>query len=193
MPELEENPPVPAASKSDLVGLFRSEEGALLRFAYGLTGRRAVAEEIVQEGFLRLHRHWDKVEQPRPWIYRCVRNLAINERRSWVREGDVKVATEPMSPDEDAPERLQRMETLGLLRMCLAELTMDEQRLLRMKFHEELSYKEMAERLGISVGNVGYRLHHLLKSLAVSLRGLDIMESTGVETSPLNPREERRK
>ena len=45
--------------------------------------------------------------------------------------------------------------------------------LINMKFVEELSYKEMAAKTGLSVGNVGYKLHHAIKFLA------DEMESEG--------------
>ena len=38
-----------------------------------------------------------------------------------------------------------------------------------MKFNDELSYKQMAAETGLSVGNVGYILHHALKRLATEL------------------------
>ena len=58
----------------------RSEPG-LLRFAIGLVGRRTVAEELVQETFLRFHQVADEVENPRGWLYRSLRNLALNHLR----------------------------------------------------------------------------------------------------------------
>lgn len=45
--------------------LFDGEESSLLRFAFSLAGRRAVAEEIVQEFFLQLHTKWSEVNEPR--------------------------------------------------------------------------------------------------------------------------------
>jgi RNA polymerase sigma-70 factor (ECF subfamily) len=41
--------------------------------------------------------------------------------------------------------------------------------LIRLKFNEELSYKEISARTGLSVGNVGYLLHHALKAIAEEL------------------------
>ncbi|MEO8270315.1 MAG: sigma factor, partial [Aureliella sp.] len=58
--------------------LFESEETPLLRYAFSLVGRRAVAEEIVQEVFLLLHEHWDDVDCPQAWLMRSVRNKAYN-------------------------------------------------------------------------------------------------------------------
>ncbi len=43
-----------------------------------------------------------------------------------------------------------------------------------MKYFEELKYAEISERTGLSIGNVGYRLHHILKRLADKLRKLGI-------------------
>ena len=66
--------------------LFDSEESNLLRFAFSLTGRRAVAEEIVQEVFLQLHTKWSEVKEPRAWLFRSVRNRAFHYLRKSRRE-----------------------------------------------------------------------------------------------------------
>ena len=42
--------------------------------------------------------------------------------------------------------------------------------MVRMKYFQNLKYQEIADQLEMSVGNVGYRLHHLLKELADRLR-----------------------
>jgi RNA polymerase sigma-70 factor (ECF subfamily) len=41
--------------------------------------------------------------------------------------------------------------------------------LIRLKFHEDLSYQEMSARTGLSAGLVGYTLHHALKAMADEL------------------------
>ena len=47
----------------------------------------------------------------------------------------------------------------------LAELTEQQQEVVRLKFLHELSYKEISEVTGLSLGNVGYILHHALVRL----------------------------
>jgi RNA polymerase sigma-70 factor (ECF subfamily) len=42
--------------------------------------------------------------------------------------------------------------------------------MVRMKYFQGLKYQEIADKLEMSVGNVGYRLHHLLKDLGERLR-----------------------
>lgn len=158
--------------KQSLEALFEDEEGYLVRFAYGFVKRREVAEDLVQEAFFRLHRHWDGVEKPRAWIYRSVRNLCL----SWIR--DHRRETEMEDPDiytaDDATaapdETLGRLEATGMVRLFLAELAEEERELVRLKYHEELRYAEIADQTGLSVSNVGYKLHHILRDLATSLR-----------------------
>ncbi len=82
--------------EATLVAVFESEEGALLAFAVGLVRRRSVAEELVQDAFLRLHEVWGQVENPRGWLYRSVRNLALNHLRDHRRETALEEAPEPV-------------------------------------------------------------------------------------------------
>lgn len=170
------------AERPTLEELFETEESPLLRFAYGIVGRREIAEDLVQEAFFRLHRHWEGVESPRAWIYRAVRNLCLSWIRDHRRETSLDDREGAMPPDTDAPrpdEELGRMEAAGMVRLFLAELEPVDRELVRLKYHEGLKYAEIATRTGLSVGNVGYRLHHLLRGLAVSLNRLGITGSGG--------------
>jgi len=128
-----------------------------------------VAEDLVQETFLRLHQIWDQVENPRGWLYRSLRNLAINHLRDHSRETELDESTRPA--DGDLPsELLGQLEAIGIVKMLVAEMTDEDRKLIRLKYSEDLKYHDISQRTGISVGNVGYRLHHLLKGLADSLR-----------------------
>ncbi len=167
-----------------LATVFEAEESPLLRYAFGLVGRREVAEDLVQDAFLRLHQHWAEVRQPRAWLFRCVRNRAYNHLRDNRRE----TLTDPVSQEELGEKRgagershvaqgqeasdevLSRMEAAGALRMLMRDLDERDQLLLRLKYFEGLKYEEISQRSGMSVGNVGYRLHHILRELADSLR-----------------------
>jgi RNA polymerase sigma factor (sigma-70 family) len=50
-----------------------------------------------------------------------------------------------------------RMEAAGTLRMLVAELPEKDRELVVLKYEQDLKYKEISERTGLSVGNVGYR------------------------------------
>jgi RNA polymerase sigma-70 factor (ECF subfamily) len=159
-----------------IVALFQSEESALLHFALGIVGQRAVAEELVQEGFLRLQKVWGQVDNPRGWIYRSIRNLALNHLRDRPRE--TPLDEERASAEESLPrDLLGRSEAVGTVRMLLAEMPEEDRNLITLKYHENLKYQEISRRTGLSVGNVGFRLHHLLKGL------LDGLQRAGIEGS----------
>lgn len=157
-----------------LLSVFDSEESGLLKFAFSIVGRRSVAEDIVQESFLQLHANWDQVESPRAWLYRTARNRAFNVLRDTKRE---VLHREGDSPDcasnEPCAEHLElQVEAVAALRNSLQELDEADRQLVQLKYFENLKYREISERSGLKVGNVGYRLHHILKELAGKLRRL---------------------
>ena len=159
--------------------LFDAEETPLLRYAFSLIGRRAVAEEIVQEVFLQLHIHWDDIESPKAWLYRSVRNRVYNHIRDNRREvlgGDDGQTQTPDLQEEPPEAMLLRMEATGALRQLLGELSETDRQLVTLKYFDGLKYRDISNRTGLSVGNVGYRLHHILKELAARLRPLGIDE-----------------
>lgn len=173
--------------------LFAALESPLLRYALGLTDQRDLAEEWVQDAFMRLHAHFDQVRQPRAWLYRTVHNLALNHQRRARR-------LVPLQPPGAAPsaltgeraglrpenphnsnladvadphplpdEQIARAEALGLVRLALDALDPRSRQLVRLKFEQGLSYKEMSACTGLTVGHVGYLLHHALKTIAAEL------------------------
>ncbi|HVU18879.1 MAG TPA: RNA polymerase sigma factor [Candidatus Didemnitutus sp.] len=170
-------PPMSQKPES-LAALFEAEESALLYFALGMVRRRSVAEELVQEAFLRLHQSWTEVENPRGWLYRSIRNLALNHLRDHPAESELPEAT-PSETDSLPADLLARNEAIGMVRLVLADLPAEDRELVRLKYHDGLKYDEISRRTGLSVGNVGYRLHHLMKALAESLRNAGIEGSEG--------------
>jgi RNA polymerase sigma factor (sigma-70 family) len=172
-------PRKPMENPMTLRMVFEAEESPLLRYAFGLTGQRETAEDLVQEAFLKLHAHWDEVENPKAWLYRAVRNLALNHRRDHRRETAMDEGSDFASALPDPGHAVGRMEAVGTLRMLLAEMHEDDRRLIGLKYHEGLKYDQISERTGLSVGNVGYKLHHALKNLGESLRRLGVEGAEG--------------
>lgn len=160
--------------KPTLREVFAAEESSLLRFAYGLVGQRETAEDLVQEAFLRLHHHWQEVGHPRAWLFRCVRNLALNHLRDHKRETTLETGHDWESPSSSPDEALGKHEAIGTLQMLIAELHEDDRQLISLKYQEGLKYDQISTRTGLSVSNVGYKLHHALHHLADSLKRLGI-------------------
>lgn len=162
-----ESPPAPAGRLTP-EQLFLAEESRLLRLAFAVTGDFAAAQDIVQDAFLRLHGVRVEIAEPRAWLATVVRRLAIDHLRR--RKPAASVDTLADTPADETPRGGdERAESLAALRVCLAELAPRDRELVRLKFDDDLDYAGIAARTGLSVGNVGYRLHHALKRLSAAM------------------------
>jgi RNA polymerase sigma-70 factor (ECF subfamily) len=157
--------------------LFTALESPLLSYALRLARDAAIAEDIVQEAFMRLHAQFSEVREPRRWLYRTVHNLALNHRRQagkivhLIPPGDPGAlpANDTADPQPLPDEQIARWEGIGLVRLSLETLDDRSRELVRLKFNEELTYKEISTRTGLNIGHVGYLLHHALKAIADEL------------------------
>ncbi len=157
--------------------LFAALESPLLHYALRLVGERGVAEDIVQDAFMRLHAQFSEVLEPRRWLYRTVHNLALNQRRKAGKVVALPVptpdngaeATEAADPQPLPDEQIARWEGIGLVRLSLETLDARSRELIQLKFNEGLSYKEISARTGLKTGHVGYLLHYAIKAVADEL------------------------
>jgi RNA polymerase sigma-70 factor (ECF subfamily) len=160
--------------------LFAALESPLLSYALRYAGGQQAAEDVVQEAFMRLHAQFEDVREPRKWLYRTVHNLALNQRRAAGKivslesaglgtEEVNSTAIEPADPQPLPDEQIVRLEGIGLVRLSVETLDPRSRELIRLKFNEGLSYKEIGARTGLSSGNVGYLLHHALKAIGEEL------------------------
>jgi RNA polymerase sigma factor (sigma-70 family) len=154
--------------------LFLALESPLLSYALRLLGERAAAEDVVQEAFMKLHAQFTEVREPRRWLYRTVHNLALNQLRQagkivpLPRPADGQ-STDTADPEPLPDEQIVRWEGIGLVRLSLGTLDERSREVVRLKFNEDLSYKQIAERTGLTPSHVGYLLHHALKAIAAEL------------------------
>jgi RNA polymerase sigma-70 factor (ECF subfamily) len=148
-----------------------------LGYALRYTGEVGLAEDVVQDAFMKLHAQFKSVEKPRQWLYRTVHNLALNQRRAVGRtvsldqflEADNSTSTDPADPAPLPDEQIIRLEGIGQVRLSLETLDARSRELIRLKFNENLSYKDIGTRTGLTTGHVGNILHHALKAIAGEL------------------------
>ncbi len=157
--------------------LFAALESPLLSYALRLLGERSVAEDVVQDAFMKLHAQFESVREPRRWLYRTVHNQSLNHRRQAAKTISLDLPVNdgsPPPPDATDPqplpdELIARLEGVGQVRLSLETLDARSRELIRLKFNEDLSYKEISARTGLKTGHVGYLLHHALKNIADEL------------------------
>jgi RNA polymerase sigma-70 factor, ECF subfamily len=147
--------PTTSDSRADIfTKLFAESRGALHRYIRRFVGSSETAKEIVQEAFLRTYRQRESVTTLRAFLFSTARNLAANEyrhRRTVEREqlgdfDDSRVKTECESLEaeflRDERNRLIQEAIDRLPSQCRAAFTL--------RVFHECSYKEVADRLGIS-------------------------------------------
>jgi len=176
---------------SDFDALFLAHYDGVYRLAYRLAGTREEAEDLAQEAFLRLHRSphlWHAATDPaaehnvRAWLYRVVTNLAYNalrgERRRRQREDRVAGPTGPadrhteVDIGEAALGAIEYAQTAAQVRSALAALTERQVQLLLLR-QAGLSYRELADALGVAPGSVGTLLARAEAAFVAAYRAID--------------------
>jgi RNA polymerase sigma-70 factor (ECF subfamily) len=148
--------------------------------AIGLTGNHDDAMDAVQKSFLRVHRSLQgfRLDEPFfPWMYRIVRNTALNQRRDEKRhQGDMPL--EWVTRPDGAPDALAAAEAGDLrerLGRAIAELPEEMRTVFTLYHFRGLKYREIADTMGIPLGTVMSRLH------AARLR---LRPAVGLEEAP---------
>ncbi|MCH7990472.1 MAG: sigma-70 family RNA polymerase sigma factor [Planctomycetes bacterium] len=144
-------------------------EGQLTRYAQRITGDLDIARDVVQETFLRLCR-----EQPAEldgrlaeWLFTVCRNKAIDVRRResrMTRLADTVISETPDQQPEPAAMAEQN-ESAGRAQQLVGNLPENQREVIRLKFQDGLSYREIAAVTGLSVSNVGFLIHRGVKTL----------------------------
>jgi RNA polymerase sigma-70 factor (ECF subfamily) len=173
----------------DLMAVVAHYQSPLLRYVGQMLGRiDHEAEDIVQEAFVRLHRQVaghgsDSVKQLTTWLFRVTHNLTIDVLRQRSRQKrvlettiDPVVLSEEQAADElDALSEVLRQEARQVAIRELAQLDDQQRQVVLLKVIQEMTLRQVAEVVGISVSMVNYRLNQGLTELAQRLRRAGIV------------------
>lgn len=148
-------------------------ESPLIRYACRILGDLDRARDVVQETFLKLcAADREKIEDRlAPWLYTVTRNRALDvykkERRmSPTSDSALEVFESSLPSPAQAAEATEAKSQVFL---ALEDLPPRQQEVLRLKFQENLSYKEIAEVTGNTVSYVGVLIHTALRNIRESL------------------------
>lgn len=137
-----------------LVELYRERYDPMVRLAYLLTGDRAVAEELVQDAFVSLHRSWSRALNPPAHL----RTTVVNACRSWGRRKVLELDRRPRPPE---PATLVSDEMWHVLRT----LPERQRAAVVLRYYEDLPDREIAALLGCREATVRTSIHRALAAL----------------------------
>jgi RNA polymerase sigma factor (sigma-70 family) len=150
---LEEETPDDAVRSMGAV--FAREHERLVRVAYLLTGSSAVAEDLVQDAFVRLHRHWDGVRLPSAYLRVTVVNACRAHHRRDRRE---RSHFPELVTDHVVPETPVVLD-------ALATLPYRQRVALVLRFYEDRPDTEIAQALACRPATVRSLVHRGLATL----------------------------
>ena len=141
--------------------IFILHHRSVYRTAYALVRDGGLAEDVVQEVFLRLYRNLDDAPEDellRAWLLRVTLNVARNTLRSRSRANvreEAFAKTHAEDGKADSPEcELERQREIRAAREALAHIREPMRSCLWLK-QQGMSYREIAHALSINEGSVG--------------------------------------
>jgi RNA polymerase sigma-70 factor, ECF subfamily len=146
--------------------IFDRHSGAGYSLALRMCGRRALAEDIVQEAFLSLWRSGSGYDRARgsvrSWVLSAVHNRAVDALRRAGAKAGRDVSDEGIAerlPARDATDaEVERREESRRVRRALDELPSDQRQVIELAYFGGLSHSEIAEMLELPPGTVKGRM-----------------------------------
>ena len=164
-------PPDPGAEAA-VGALYQAQAVGLIRLAYLMLGDRAAAEDVVQDAFCGLYRHWDRLADPSGALA-YVRSSVLNGCRTALRRRALgRRVTPAYQPPAGSAEAavLSREEREEVMR-AVRRLPDRQREALVLRFYLDLPGPEIARVMGIRPGTVRSATHRALKALGHLLEG----------------------
>ena len=162
----------PRYAEAAIEALYQRQAPGLIRLAYVMLGDRPAAEDVVQEAFCGLYRHWENLIGPdRALPY--VRSAVLNGCRSALRRQAVRrtlVMFQPPAPSAEASVLTgeERQEVMQAVRRLPAR----QREVLVLRFYLDLPDDEIAKLMNIQPSTVRSAAARGLETLGRSLKDL---------------------
>lgn len=154
--------------------LYRRYEGRIYGLGVKLLGDAGLAEELVQETFVRLWRRADRFDPARgtvsAFLYALARRIAID---LWRRPSSRPLASHPH--DDAVPDAVERILVGLTVRDAMESLSPAHREVLELSYTQDLTQVQIGERLGLPLGTVKTRTYYAMRALKLALeeRGMD--------------------
>jgi RNA polymerase sigma-70 factor (ECF subfamily) len=153
-------------SMEDFTALYQALEKPLLRYLWTFVRNATVAEDLLQEAFLQIHRARHTYMPPRPvkpWVYAITRHVALMYLRSQRRRRE-SLAEQDL-PEVPVPPAMERIADRATVMRLLRELPRAGQEVLVLHHLLGLSFDEVGQIVGVTAGTAKVRAHRALKRL----------------------------
>lgn len=151
--------------------LVRRHREGVVNVVYRMCGDANLADDAAQETFIRAWQHLPGYRPRSPfrnWLYRIATNVARDALRR--ERGMVSLDSVPLANSEQGPEAaVEGKERGDRVRQAVLSLPPASRAVLVLREYEDLSYREIADTLGIPVGTVMSRLNYARNRLRESL------------------------
>jgi len=168
-----------ARGPEDFAEIVRRHSGELGRYLTRYLGDAALAEDVLQETFLRVHTRcglYRDGRPARPWLYAVALHQAVDTLRRSKQLPTVHIdpsladrpelLVEMLASDDPGPlEELQERERQRWVRESLARLPEPQRQVLVLAYYQRLTYAEIVGLLRIPLGTVKSRLHGAIAQL----------------------------
>ncbi len=153
------------ANSAEIEALYRHHGAALLLFATAMAGERSRAQDLVHQVFLKLIENGSlsRAVDKKAYLFACVRNAVLNERKRGERQAPLDTDTAWFSP----PDRDYAGEQN--LRRALGTLPDDQRQVVILHVWGELTFSQIGDLLGASPSTAASRYRYALGKLRDSM------------------------
>jgi RNA polymerase sigma-70 factor (ECF subfamily) len=163
--------------------LYERHKNVAFSLAFRMCGKRAVAEEVVQEAFLSAWRGGTRYDSTRgsvrTWVLGIVHNRAIDAlRRSMVQDRGRVVSDEGLEERLEAPERTERevgrRDEAREIRAAVDSLPPEQSRVVELAYYGGFTHTEIATMLGAPIGTIKGRMRLGLEKMRSQLSYMQV-------------------
>jgi RNA polymerase sigma factor (sigma-70 family) len=160
--------PITIEAEELVIRLFRTEGRSLVRLARLFVDDRDAAEDVVQEAFLRLARHANKIntlEKAPAYLRSIVLNLARDHNRRGLVSLRHHASSSTVDVHQSVGDDLVRSEDHRRIIEAVRELPARQRDCITLRYFEELSIDRIATTLGLSANSVKTHLRRAMSNL----------------------------
>ena len=164
----------PLTSDDGVRAVYAAHGPELYRFALRSLGDRGLAEEAVQETFVRAwqaaNRFDDALGSLRTWLFAIVRNVVIDLSRA--RSVRPSLAADGTSNEIVLDDEVERVIVAWQVEEALQKLSGEHREALVEVHYKAKPYQDVARDLGVPVGTIKSRVYYALKAMRLALEEL---------------------